>query len=63
MRIVSNTVVHNEENFVWYALMSIALFVDQLLVWDTGSTDKTIEVGFTIYFLLFSLQASYFIYS
>ena len=44
MRIVSNTIVYNEENFVWYALMSIAPYVDKMLVWDTGSTDKTAEI-------------------
>lgn len=44
MKIVSNTIVHNEENFIWFALMSIVDHVDKVLVWDTGSTDKTVDI-------------------
>lgn len=39
-----NCIVHNEENFVWFSIMSIIDFVDKVLVWDTGSTDKTVEI-------------------
>lgn len=39
-----NTIVHNEENFIWFALMSVIDYVDKILVWDTGSTDKTVEI-------------------
>lgn len=39
-----NTIVNNEENFIWFALMSVVDFVDKILVWDTGSTDKTVKV-------------------
>lgn len=44
MKIYANTIVHNEENFVWFALMSVVDYVDKILVWDTGSTDKTVEI-------------------
>lgn len=40
----ANTIVHNEENFVWFAIMSVVDWVDKVLVWDTGSTDKTVEI-------------------
>lgn len=39
-----NTIVNNEENFVWFAIMSVVDFVDKVLVWDSGSTDKTVEI-------------------
>lgn len=44
MRIWVNTIVHNEENFVWFAVMSVIDFVDRVLIYDTGSTDKTVEI-------------------
>lgn len=44
MTIWANMIVNNEENFVWFALMSIVDYVDKILVWDTGSTDKTVEI-------------------
>lgn len=44
MKIFANTIVHNEENFIWFALMSIVDYVDKILVWDSGSTDKTVEI-------------------
>lgn len=44
MRIWANCIVHNEENFIWFALMSVVDCVDKILVWDSGSTDKTVEI-------------------
>jgi len=44
MTIWANCIVNNEENFVWFAIMSVVDFVDKVLVWDTGSTDKTVEI-------------------
>lgn len=44
MTIWANCIVHNEENFIWFAIMSVVDFVDKVLVWDTGSTDKTVEI-------------------
>lgn len=40
-----NTLVYNEENFLWFAVMSVAKYVDKILLWDTGSTDKTPQVA------------------
>jgi len=36
--------VKNEERWLWYALNSVLPYIDKILVWDTGSTDKTIEI-------------------
>lgn len=44
MKIWANCIVHNEENFIWFAIMSVVDFVDKVLVWDTGSTDRTVEI-------------------
>lgn len=44
MKIWANTIVYNEENFIWFAIMSVVDYVDKVLVWDTGSTDKTIQI-------------------
>ncbi len=43
-RLVAHTVVRNEECWVWYALRSALPFVDQILVWDTGSVDRTVPI-------------------
>lgn len=39
-----HTIVHNEENFIWFSLMSVVDYVDKILVWDTGSTDNTVDI-------------------
>ena len=44
MKIVAHTLVKNEENWVWYSLMSVVDWVDEVMVWDTGSTDNTVDV-------------------
>lgn len=44
MKIWANCIVNNEENFIWFAIMSVVDYVDKILVWDTGSTDKTVEI-------------------
>lgn len=44
MKIWANTIVNNEENFIWFAIMSVVDYVDQIIVYDTGSTDKTVEI-------------------
>jgi len=43
-KIIVHCVVKNEENFIWYALQSVLPFVDKIMVWDTGSEDKTVEI-------------------
>lgn len=44
VKIWAQTLCHNEENFIWYALMSVVDQVDKILVWDTGSTDRSVEL-------------------
>lgn len=44
MTIWANTIVNNEENFIWFAVMSVVDYVDKVLIWDTGSTDRTVEI-------------------
>lgn len=39
-----HTIVRNEEKWIWYGLMSVKDWASQILVFDTGSTDKTVEV-------------------
>lgn len=44
MSIWAHTVVKNEEKWVWYAITSFIDYVDRVLIWDTGSTDRTLEI-------------------
>lgn len=46
--ITVHTIVKNEEQWVWYALMSVIGFVDKIFVFDTESTDKTVAIIKTI---------------
>lgn len=43
-KIWANTIVNNEENFIWFSIMSVIDYVDKVLVWDTGSRDKTVAI-------------------
>jgi glycosyltransferase involved in cell wall biosynthesis len=36
--------VRNEERWIWYAINSVIDYLDKILVWDTGSTDKTVQI-------------------
>lgn len=44
MRIWVNCLVKNEDQFVWFSIMSVIDYVDKVLVWDTGSSDETVKV-------------------
>ena len=44
MRIWAHCLIKNEENFVWYSVMSVIDHVDKILIWDTGSTDATVKI-------------------
>ena len=44
MKIWVHTLVKNEERYIWYAVMSVIDHVDKILIWDTGSEDKTIKI-------------------
>lgn len=39
-----HVLIKNENRWVWYALMSVVDYVDKILIYDTGSTDKTIDI-------------------
>jgi glycosyltransferase involved in cell wall biosynthesis len=42
--ITVHCIVRNEERFIWYALRSVLPYVERILIYDTGSTDKTVEI-------------------
>ncbi len=42
--ITAHCLIRNEENWIWYAINSIIDYVDTILVFDTGSTDRTVEI-------------------
>ena len=44
MKIFANTIVQNEDRFLWFAITSIIDNVDKVLIWDTGSTDNTSQI-------------------
>lgn len=44
MKLVSVSMVRNEEYWVWYALTSVYPHVDEILVFDNGSEDRTVEL-------------------
>ena len=46
--ITVHTLVRNEERWIWYALNSVLNYADKIVVFDTGSTDKTVEIIKTI---------------
>lgn len=40
----AHCLVRNEARFVWFSVMSVIKHVDRVLLWDTGSTDETVEI-------------------
>lgn len=48
IKITAHCLVRNEENFIWFAIMSILDMVDRIIVWDTGSSDSTVSIIKTI---------------
>jgi len=43
-KIIAHCLVRNEERFIWYSINSVLPYVDKIMVWDTGSTDKTLDI-------------------
>lgn len=39
-----HTIVKNEDRYLWFALKSVIEYLDKLIIYDTGSTDKTVEI-------------------
>lgn len=44
MTITAHCLVKNEARFVWFSVMSVIVYVDKILLWDTGSSDSTVEI-------------------
>ncbi len=44
MSIYAHCLVRNEGNFIWYSVASVIEHVDKVLIWDNGSSDKTIQI-------------------
>ena len=44
LKIIAHALVKNESRWIWYSLMSVLDVVDEIMVWDTGSTDNTVEI-------------------
>ncbi|MGA3291931.1 MAG: glycosyltransferase [Candidatus Microgenomates bacterium] len=44
MNIWAQTLVKNEERWLWYSVASVVDHVDKVLLWDTGSTDESLEI-------------------
>lgn len=42
--ITGHMVVRNEERWVWFAIKSVIDYLDELIIYDTGSEDKTVEI-------------------
>ena len=45
LTITAHCLVKNEARFVWYAVMSVINHVDKILLWDTGSSDGTVQIA------------------
>lgn len=44
MQVWAHTLVKNEEKYLWYSVMSVICHVDRVLLWDSGSTDGSLEI-------------------
>ena len=48
VKIIVHTLIKNEDRFIWYAINSVLKYVDEIMVWDTGSEDSTVNIVKTI---------------
>lgn len=44
MEIWAHALIKNEARWLWYSISSVVNYVDKILLWDTGSTDGSIEI-------------------
>lgn len=42
--LTAHMIVKNEDQWIWYALQSVLPYVEKILVYDTGSTDRTVQI-------------------
>lgn len=47
--LTAHTIMKNEENWIWYAIRSVLPFMDHVIVFDTGSSDRTLPIVKTIH--------------
>lgn len=43
-----HSIVKNEDYYIWFAVKSVIDYIDKLLIFDTGSTDKTVEIIYSL---------------
>lgn len=48
MKIWAHTLFKNEERWLWFSVTSVIDYVDKLLLWDTGSTDRSWEIALAL---------------
>lgn len=48
MKIWAHTLFKNEERWLWFAVTSVIDSVDKVLLWDTGSTDRSWEIALAL---------------
>lgn len=44
MNVCAHTLVKNEARWLWYSVTSAIDFVDKVMLWDTGSSDGTLDI-------------------
>ena len=44
MKIWAHSLVRNEERYLWFAVTSVIDYVYKVLLWDTGSSDNTLNI-------------------
>jgi len=42
--ITAHCVVKNEERWIWFSVKSVIDFMEKVFIYDTGSTDKTVDI-------------------
>lgn len=47
-KITAHCLVKNEQRWIWFALQAVLPYMDEVMVWDTGSEDKTVKAISTI---------------
>ena len=47
-KLTVHCVVKNEEKWIWFAIESIRDIAKEIIIYDTGSTDNTVEIIKTI---------------
>lgn len=43
-KIWGHTIVKNEDLYIWFSLKSVIEHLDKIIIYDTGSIDKTVEI-------------------